>query len=301
MRNLDKKFIKEHSHQEIIVTGSPLLKLLETIGVWLHIVAFILGLVSVAGLIAGSATEGEASHGGIANATHIVEYATLFVVALIIIQFAITPFIERAMLKYLLKEFWGTNEIATSFKYATDIDTLKNFGTVVNEVTSLQLEETKLDWRVIRWFPFKRVLTIQQCTPITTKRWSRYAANDGTLNVAIIPIYIIIDVHQKTVKFQGRANILFSRQKNIPEKRIMFTFHYKDKTASWSGIFPEHPMYGEWLWDNNIADEIRSGTAGKKNQAMRNNKAVAAAFRERKSQETAESDINNPMDNNPLS
>ncbi len=272
MRNLDKKFIKEHAHQEIIVTGSPVLRVLEMVGVWLHILAFVLGLFSIAGIFI--------SHDS--HATEYLEYVTLFVIALIIIQFAITPIIERTMLKVLLKEFWGTNEIATSFKYATDIDTFKNFGTVTKEVSSLQLEETQLDWKVVRWFPFKRVLTIQQCTPITTKRWSRYAANDGTLNIAIVPIYIIIDTHQKTIKFQGRLNVLFSRQKNIPEKRIMFTFHYRDKLASWSGLYPEHPMYGEWLWDNELADEIKSGTAGKRNQAMRNNKAVAEAFKERK-------------------
>ncbi len=273
MRKLEKKFIKRHQHQEIIITGSPLIRFFETVGLWLHILAFFLGFATLLGVFTHEASE----------FTHTLEIVTLIVIALIILQFALTPIIERFTVKRLLRDFWGTNEIATSLKYSRDIDPMKNFGTIIDEVVSLQLEETKLGWTTVRKFPWKRVLTIQQSTPITTKRWSRYASSEGTFNTAFVPIYIIVDVHQKVIKFQGRVNVLFTRHKNIAEKRIMFTFHYKDKVANWSGIFPEHPLYGEWIWDKTISQKIKEDTTGKRNQALRNNKAVANVFESRRS------------------
>ncbi len=273
MRKLEKKFIRNHSHQEIIITGSRAMIILEMIGLWLHILALFLGSFTLFGFLLNEGSE----------LTHIMEIITLVVVALIVLQFVLTPIIERIVLKRLLKDFWGTTEIATSMKYATEIDPVKNFGAVVSAVDSVQLEETKLEWQTVRYFPWKRVLTIQQCTPITTKRWSRYASSDGTLNVAIVPLYIIIDVHQKVIKLQGRMNVLFTRQKNIPEKRIMFTFHYEDKLATWSGVAPDHPFYGEWIWDPSIAEKIKDRTAGLKNQAAMNNKVVMDIFEKRNS------------------
>lgn len=275
MIKLEKKFLKAHKHQEIVITGSPLFSILETIGVWLHIAAFIIGLATFFGFFSKETEHGE-------EVFRILEATTLIIVGLIILQFTITPFLERIMVKSLLKEFWGTNDIATSLKYATGVDTMTNFGVITSEVESLQLEKTKLDWNVVSLFPFKRVLTIQQTTPITTKRWSKYAATDGTFNTAIVPLYIIVDVKQHVIKFQGRINILFTRQKDIPEKRLMFTFHYKDKIAEWTGLFPQHPLYGEWLWDKEIANEIRKETSGKRNKALENNEAVKKLFNKKR-------------------
>ncbi len=272
MRKLEKKFIKDHSHQEIIITGSKAMNFLEVVSFWLHLLALVLGIMSFFGFLL---SEGS-------SLTHYIEIATLIIITLIIIQFVMTPIIERRVLRYLLKDFWGTTEIATSMKYATEIDPVKNFGSVTSAVESVQLEETKLEWQTVRLFPIKRVLTIQQCTPVTTKRWSRYASSDGTLNVAIVPLYIIIDVHQKVIKLQGRMNILFTRQKNIAEKRIMFTFHYKDKLASWSGIAPDHPFFGEWIWDKTISEKVKSQTKGVKNRAAMNNQIVSDIFEGRK-------------------
>ncbi len=278
MRKLEKKFIKRHSHQEIVITGSKIFSILEYIGIWMHIMAFAVGLLTIVGVSTESASE----------ATHILEIVTLVIVGLILLQYAITPFLERIMLRFLLKEFWGTNEIATSLRYATDIDPMLNFGTVIEEVDSVQLEETKLEWTITRWFPLKRVLTIQQCTPVTTKRWSKYASTDGTFNTAIVPLYIIIDIKQHVIKLQGRANVLFTRQRDIPEKRIMFTFHYRDRIAEWSGNFPDHPLYGEWIWDKTVSEEIKNQNKGEKNQALKNNVAVAEAFRKRKTGHSTE-------------
>ncbi len=277
MRKLDKKFISKHKHQEIIITGSHAVKILEDIGLVLHILAFVLGLLTVTGMFLST------GEGNVEHFKHNVEIATLVVVALILIQFAVTPIIERMILKSLLKDFWGTTEIATSLSYPVEVDPFKNFGSVVKSEDSLQLEETRLGWTTVKKFPFKRVLTVQQSTPVTTKRWSRYAASDGTFNFGLIPIYIIIDVSHKVIKFEGRANILFSRQKDLPEKRILFTFHYRDKKAEWSGISPEHPLFGEWIWDSQLAEDIKQGTEGKRNQALMNNQAVADAFKRRRS------------------
>ncbi len=281
MRKLDKKFINKHKHQEIVITGSHLIKILEHVGLVLHILAFVLGILTLTGMV------GHAS----AEFKHMVELATLIVVALILIQFAFTPVLERLILKRLLKDFWGINEIATSLSYALEIDPFKNFGSVIKSEDSLQLETTRLGWTTVKLFPFKRVLTIQQSTPVTTKRWSRYAASDGTFNFGLIPIYIIIDMHQGVIKFQGRANILFSRQRDLPEKRILFTFHYKDKKAEWCGVAPEHPLFGEWIWDSGLAEQIKSGTSGKRNQALMNNQAVADVFKKRHSDDTDEKEL----------
>lgn len=280
MRKLDKKFIRSHAHQEIIITGSALFKTLELIGIWLHIIAFVVGFISVVGVLSGSIL----GHGN-EELEHIktgFEITTLVVIALILLQFAVTPILEKIVLKNILKDFWGTNEIATSMKYPTDIDPITNFGTILSEVDSVQLEETRISWTVSRYIPFKQVLTIQQCTPITTKRWSKYASTDGTFNTVVVPLYIIIDLKQKSVKLQGRSNVLFTRQKEIPEKRIMFTFHYKERVAEWSGLFPDHPLYGEWIWDSEVTKEIKLNTAGEKNQAIKNNQAVAEAFKRKR-------------------
>ncbi len=278
MRKLEKKFIKNHSHQEIIITGSKSMVVLETIGLWLHMAALFTGVLTLIGTL------------GHSEFARILELITVVIVALIVAQYILTPIIERYVLKKLLKDFWGTNEIATSMSYPTEVDPIKNFGAVISAVESVQLEETKLEWQTVRYFPFKKVLTIQQCTPVTTKRWSRYASSDGTLNVAIIPLYIIIDTHQKTIKLQGRMNVLFTRQKSIPEKRIMFTFHYKEKLASWSGVAPDHPFFGEWIWDPTIAHKVKSKTDGVRNQDAMNNKVVMDIFEKRKTS-TSETEL----------
>ncbi len=269
-KKITKELLKTHRHQEIIITGSKLFAFLELFSVWLHIAALIIGILTIAGVVSDASSE----------AAHYLEIATIVVVALIIIQHALMPFAERIVLRALLDEFWGTNDIPTRFSIPTEIDINEHFGKVKKTNDIWQIEKTELKWVVARWVPFKKVLTVRQESPVTTKRFAKYAAEDGTLNTAFIPLYIIIDIKENIIKFQGRAHLMYTKDKNYPEKRITFNFHYVDRRAEWSGQFPEHPLFGEWLWDSDVAKNINKQNEGKRNTDKKNSKGVAKAFKE---------------------
>ncbi len=267
-KKLDKEFFSLNKHQEILFVGSRLFTILETIGIWLHVIAFAAGILAITGLAEG-----------FEKAAHVLEILTLVIVGLIIVQFILIPIIKKIYLKKLLKDFWGDTKIATSLKYPLEIDTLSKFGTITKSADSMQLENTRIKWHVGSWFPFKKVLTIQQWSKVTSSGWKKYKAIDGTFNQVIVPIYMIVDVKSKAIKFQGRANILYVKKNvEIPEKRVSFSFNYVDKIANWSGIFPEHPMYGEWIWDSELSEKLESKVGAKKNLQIKTNKEVEKAF-----------------------
>ncbi len=263
-KKLSKELLKKHRHQEIIVTGSRFFTALELLGFWLHILAFVIGIFTIFGVAINY----------MSDFTHYLEIITIFIVGLIIVQFLTFPFMERVYLRALLNDFWGENQIATSLMYPTEVDITNNFGTVTKNFESFQIETTKIQWTVVRWFPFKKVMSIQQVSPITSKRWKRYQDKDKTLNTAIIPSYIIIDRKQKMIKFNAKVDILYTKYE-FPEKRVVFAFNYKNKKAVWSGKFPEYPLYGEWIWDRKLADKIVKNNEGKKNEHKKNSKAVS--------------------------
>ncbi len=263
-KKLSKELLKEHKHQEIVVTGSRFFTLLELVGFWLHIIAFVIGVLTISGLAINY----------MSDLTHYLEIITMLIVGLIIVQYLTFPFMERVYLRALLNDFWGENQIATSLKYPLEVDIANNFGTVTKHYESFQIETTKIQWTVVRKFPLKKVMTIQQVSPVTSKRWKKYQDKDKTLNTAMIPSYIIIDRKQKTIKFNAGVNILYTKYK-FPEKRVVFAFSYKHKKAVWAGKFPEYPLYGEWIWDKKLADKIAKTNQGKKNEHKKNSKAVS--------------------------
>ncbi len=270
-KKLDKELLKKHHHQEIIITGSRWFEALETFGIWLHIMAFILGIFALTGIAID--VDG--------HITHYLEMVTIVIVGLIILQHGLMPSAKRIILKSLLDEFWGEKEIATSLSVPTVIDTTTNFGNVKKAFNSRQIEATELKWTTVRWFPFKRVLTVRQSSPVTEKKWKKYAAKDGTLNTAFLPLYIIIDIKSNVIKFQGRVHILYVDELEIEEKRVVFTFHYKDRVARWTGVFPDFPLYGEWIWDSKLATKIKHENEGKRKQDKVNSKAVSKVFKEK--------------------
>lgn len=263
-KELSKKVVKHNKHQEIVFIGSKFFDIIEHISFWLHITALVLGILTVTGLASG-----------FEHFTHYMEIATLVVISLIIAEFLFVPSLEKLIMRKMLKDLWGTNDIPTTIRFPTAVDPSKDFGTVKDYFESTQIEETSIEW--IRVHPLaRRRLAICQKSPVTNRKFKKYADENGDLNYYFVPIYIIVDLERKIIKFQGKINFVNDIDKNeLPEMRLTFNFDLVNKKVTWSGIFPGMPAYGEWIWNKRIATELKNSS----DKAKKQSKAVKKEFK----------------------
>lgn len=218
---INKKIINEK--QDILIIGSYWYKILEMLAILLHVTVLILSFLSITEILTVSNE----------NINHGLEISTFIVIVLIIIQtFLVMPITKRRYIKKNLKSFWGTNLITTKVNIPLKIKANADlYGKILEHEETIRHELIKVKWKS------KRLLTSNINIEIKyQKSYIKFLIN-----------YIIIDVKNEKIRIDAKLLDLKSK-KIILHRDFIFTFYIDKKIAHWSGIFPQHPLFGEWIW-----------------------------------------------------
>lgn len=223
---------QEKTLQNITIVGSKFFKLIKLFGLVLHIAAFIFGLSAII------AIDIDASH----TIQETLEILTLIIVGLIIIVHFLEPLIIKKLIEIMLSSFWGENKIETITFNPKEIGLNKNgISKIKSHENIKQNENIKVYWAKKNLFK-KRTLVISKDSNLE-KNWKE--SDDKEKDLILIPKYIIIDLNSKKIRMIGRYKVLNDEDKNM---FVLFSFDILAKKAKWSGLMPEYPLYGEWVW-----------------------------------------------------
>ncbi|BDV03535.1 MAG: hypothetical protein HPPSJP_2560 [Candidatus Hepatoplasma scabrum] len=214
---------KIHEKQDILIVGSNWYKILEFFATLLHIAVLILSFLSITEILTVSNE----------NITNNLEIATFSVIIAIIIQsFIIIPITKRRYIKNSLNSFWGANLITTKINIPLRIEADEDlYGKILEHKETIRHELIKINWKNKRLLNSKINVEIRY-----DKSFVKFIIN-----------YIIIDAKSKKIRID--AKLLDLNQKEVILHRdFIFTFYINKKIAHWSGIFPQHPLFGEWVW-----------------------------------------------------
>lgn len=235
-RNKYSRRTESFKHQEILIVGSIAMEILELLGTILHIASLSLGIITITELII--------VHGEINTLEKVLEITTLVIISLLVIQYITSPIIRRILLKWKLRDIWGEIEINSKLKIVKD----SKFTDFLSEISQIEekFHKTKLvtGWKRTHKFMGKKIFEINleflNLENLNTK-------NDSIKVVRTFnPKYIIIDVRTNELKFHSSLksnDVVFKNKKDF-----IFTFYSGKQHASWSGVYPENPIYGEWNW-----------------------------------------------------
>lgn len=240
----EKNKISKHTkEQSITITNSKIFDFLEVFSVFLHIVAFVLGIVTLTGII----ILGENAE----TAQHDIEIITIVIVGLIIFLYFIDPLIKKIAIKNALNSFWGTNKVNTIIIAPKNVvfkpSELGQYGYIKDKTESHQTEKITVGW-VKSKYKMKTTLGFVMEIPITkeTKKWSERTDNNETINY-MMPKHILLDLKTR-VLMMSAILINDSVSGEYDDTVIEVKFNLKKLNMKWTGSFPEHPFYGEWEW-----------------------------------------------------
>ncbi|BDU67677.1 MAG: hypothetical protein TYPL_3300 [Candidatus Tyloplasma litorale] len=233
---LRKKYINSGQYQDILIVGSRVFDTLRNIGFILHVLAFIMGILTLTDIILG----------GNSRSMEILEIVTLIIIGLIILEHVLFPFSERLWTRYLLRNFWGVNKISTKIISPKIVLLNETFSKVHDEEIKTQVETISINWIKLHKFSLSKIFVIQSKMNVPNE-WKSMANENKEMFKIFIPNYLIVDLKRKEIKYHS---VLRLSNLDLPyHKEFVFTFNYDKNEATWSGIFPSNPMYGEWEWN----------------------------------------------------
>lgn len=211
---------KKKYEQDILITESRLFNLIEITSFFLHIAILVLGLFALI----------EFFHKTVESISLVLEIITFVLVLMIVLLFVGKHFYKYYVLKKILAPFWGKKrKVKTKIILPLKINRLDHLHSVVSsEEVSINDEEISIYWSG-NWFRRKlnvEVLLNDNCFYFTSR-------------------YIIVNYPNQTVKFNSR---LIGDDYESDDREFLFRFDAKNQKATWSGVFPNHPFYGEWEW-----------------------------------------------------
>ncbi|NQX83282.1 MAG: hypothetical protein HRS50_01020 [Mycoplasmataceae bacterium] len=232
---VNKELIKNNKIQEITIIGSVISSVVKKIGLILHILAFVFGIMAIAGIVTDQSI----------TIRHVLEIITVIIIGLIILQHTIEPIIKKQIVKKILSKFWGTNKVETIISAPTLIKWKGGgFGMVKSQKDIMQTENITIKWVRKNIFS-KKLLSVSTNIP-AIKKWKKISNKDGDIIAYFIPKYVIVDLTRKILKIN--AVLTIEGVEDEVEREFLFIFDIENKKATWSGVFPSHPFYGEWIW-----------------------------------------------------
>lgn len=221
MKKENNKSAKEQ--QDVLIVGSYLYKILEFSAMLLHFAVLILSFLSITEILTLSNE----------NINHGLEIATFVVIIFIIIDtFIVIPITKRRFIKKNLKTFWGTNLITTKVNVPLRIEADKDlYGKIIEHEETIRHELIKINWKSHRW--------LKSNINVEIKYEDTY--------VKFIINYIIIDLKSNKIRIDAKL-LNLKNEEIVLNRDFIFTFYIDKKIAHWSGIFPQHPLFGEWIW-----------------------------------------------------
>lgn len=221
------KHVKEA--QSISIIGSLGFEILDMFGLILHIVAFVLGLLSLIDITLYAA------------AHESIEIVTLVVVGLIVIFHFVEPILKRVFLHNNFYELWGRSIIKHTFNLVEGIEVRNDYNVKIKDSKVIsQEEDIFLGWYRPHWYS-RRKLIIQI-----------YSLDTKELIISILFRTVTIDNEYKTIQLQG--GMTFPNEPEVLTRETTVTFklagHGKriKRIATWYGNYPEYPLYGSFTW-----------------------------------------------------
>lgn len=217
-----KKAKTKQHEQDILITESKLFEWIELSSFFLHIAILVLGALALI----------EFFHETTETITLVLELITFILVLAIVLIFIGKHFYKYYLLKKFLAPFWGKKrKVRTKIISPLEIKKLGYLHSVISEEeVAINNEQISIYWSG-NWF--RRKLNVE------------VLLNDNCFYFTLR--YIIVNYRTKTVKFNSR---LIGDDFQSEDREFLFHFDAKNQKATWSGVFPKHPFYGEWEWKN---------------------------------------------------
>lgn len=242
---------KLDKHQYITIVGSKWFKLLKEFGLFLHIAAFVFGLLSLSSIFFNYSNEIQ----------HILEIVTIVVVGLIIVIHSAEPFIKRIILRKLLNPFFGENSVDVKILSPWRIKDKRRLpalalakGISINNLTVKMFWKRKglfdkhLKYTMI--FPDALYKQMEILTGVKADEDKEKHEYSETYK----PSFIICDIKEKKIHMDVKFTVFNKKKEEINGLR-KYAFDYKNKIVNWSGQLPNAPVFGEWSWDTKDKNE----------------------------------------------
>ncbi len=229
MKRVDWKDIKSRKiHQDIVVSGSVFFKWIEWISFFLHIFVLILGLVSLIGIIT------------IENklANQIFETITLVLVLVIVIQHIFIRFYIKHSIKRTIKNMWGKSNNISEINFEKSNSEIKKFFNVDSELILKVNENIDIYWLTKNYLLDLKILVFS----------GEIISKNKKIEYYYVPSYIVNDVKKKVLEFKSEVHFL--KEKWTIVKEINFKIDYKNNIFSWTGNFPDFPVFGNLHFKN---------------------------------------------------
>lgn len=229
---LNKKRARQIKHinnaQDIDLMGSKAWDIAEKVGVILHMVAFVLGTLSLIDIAINEESK------------HILEIVTLVVVGIILLQAFLKPLFKRIFLHNNLYELWGESRIKNNTYTINDTSITKDYKhSIIIKDKMITEENIFLGWYREKWYKNNKFV------------FQVFDENDNVL-ISILPRFIILDLELGLIKMTGYMTFPGTNDNKSRETNIEFNFdapHRRvEKVAKWYGNFPEYPVFGEFTW-----------------------------------------------------
>ncbi len=175
-----------------------------------------------------------------------IEITGVVLVLLIVLNYFSVPIVKRIYIKNYFKPFWGNLIVNTKIfipqkininerDFLADIESFQKMGSVSN---------INIGWMSKNPYRSHLEIIIANQQKVTT-------ALDNNFDKLFFDIsHINIDTHEKIIVLEAKIIIYKSdtRQFEFTDRSCFMKIDQKNKIAKWSGVMPEHPLYGSWEW-----------------------------------------------------
>ncbi len=229
----------ELNDTEVLLSNSKAYIWLERIGVILHIVAFLFGIIT---LIEISWFEEQEV------VSIFLESLTLFVIFLILLNSILRPLFKKILIRHFLKEFWFKTRIENIFNLPISknitIDTTKSGDELTRVDYHRIVTRDHVDISFKRVKMFKWILNIEYTSPEYFKSTFKWKID-----------HIFIDAGKKVMEMEVCLEdeifeIIKKIEPNIivPSNKFVYTIDLANKRAAWIGKNHNNTptWFGEW-------------------------------------------------------
>ncbi len=215
-----KKFRNVSREQDILITESKLFSFVELSSFVLHVLILFLSALALVDFLSEFAE----------SLILVLEIVTFVLVLAIVLLYIFLRFYKYYILRKILSPFWGEERnVKTKIIAPMDFERSDFLRSkIIKEDVSINDELISIYWSG-SWF---------------NRRLNVEVLLNGN-NFYFTSRYIIVNYKTKTVKFNSR---LIGDDLEGDDREFLFRFDAKNQKATWSGVMPAHPFYGEWEW-----------------------------------------------------
>ncbi len=235
----------ELKKQSILIVNKRFFEFWEQFGFVLHILALILGVLSITF---------EVIHleiNGFEAISLIFEVLTIVVVFLIVSIHLLTPVIKQRIVRESLRAFWGKKKVNVTLKWPLEMTFDKEGFPAIKKESETRTLVTDVDvfWDRTRFL--ERRLKYKMKTTFDDETRELFASSNLVENdfyeETFSPMHIIYNGETKVLTMLVKREIKVDG--DLLSREWLFHFDTEKQEVNWSGFMPDSPVYGEWDWN----------------------------------------------------